>query len=824
VVPGIEVLLTDSIHLIRGKRVGLITNHSGRGRDGTSSIDLLFRTPGVRLTALFGPEHGLRGEAQAGERVESSVDSATGVPIYSLYGATRVPTPEMLRNVDVLLYDIQDVGARVYTYEWTMALSAAAAKDHVPFVVLDRPDPIRADRVEGNILEPPFASFVGQYPVALRYGLTPGELIRFLVGTNLVAAGDVRVVPMRGYTRAMWYDETGLAWRNPSPNIRSLDAALLYPGTVFFEGTNLSEGRGTDAPFQLIGAPWLTDAGDIAAELNALELRGVRFEVVTREIEAGQKHGGVGPVPMIRVVVTDRDRIRPVRVGVTMLSVIRQRHLKEFEWRPSLERLAGTADLRTAVEQGTTDALLARWDADAERFVERSRKYWLYGSGGGGSGGSGGGAGGGGTAGNATAGGGTATAGGGTATAGGGTATAGGGTVTAAGGTATAGVGTATAGVGRPAPVAYLVKPKSVARGVTWTHVEDPAGPWTADVVAIRLRTCGCELRHVRARDSLVAREKVSAMAARQPARVLAAINGDFFNVRTGENENNQVIAGEWWKGMRGSDSPYDAFANVRTHFAVNTRGRLMMDRFVLDGTAIHGADVIPVLAVNFLPRSGGETSVLFTSRMGETPRDSARALAESPLRFVANRGDTAVYVQEAAVRRRGGNPIPSGTAVLSAYGPRATTVARFAVGDTVRIVLRAASRGGDGPDISPVLLIGGWPRILKAGANVAARAPWSEGTLSSNAEARHPRSAVGFSRDSATLYLVTVDGRQASSVGMTLVELADFMKKFGAWDAMNFDGGGSTTLVVDGQVVNSPSDPAGERPVGNALVVVRKR
>src|SRR5581483_224102 len=196
----------------------------------------------------------------------------------------------------------------------------------------------------------------------------------------------------------------------------------------------------------------------------------------------------------------------------------------------------------------------------------------------------------------------------------------------------------------------------------------------------------------------------------------------------------------------------------------------------------------------------------------------------EAPLRFAARRGDTVVYVQYGAVRRRGGNAIPAGTAVLAAYGPRASTVARFAPGDTVRIVLRAASRAGEGPDISPALLLGGWPRILKDGRNVAARAAWSEGTLSSNAEARHPRSAVGFSRDSATLYLVTVDGRQASSVGMTLIELADFLRKLGAWDAMNFDGGGSTTLVVDGKVVNSPSDPAGERPVGNALLVVARR
>ena len=234
VAPGIEVLLTDSLQLIGGKRVGLITNHSGRDRRGTSTIDLLYHAPGVRLTALFGPEHGLRGVARAGESVSTTTDSATGVPIYSLYGETNAPTPDMLRDVDVLLYDIQDVGARVYTYEWTMALSAAAAgKLGKKFIVLDRPNPIRGDRVDGNVLDPRFRSFVGQYPVALRYGLTPGELLRYLVGTGQVTA-DIAVVPMRGWRRSMWWDETRIPWVNPSPNLRSIDATLLYPGTVFF--------------------------------------------------------------------------------------------------------------------------------------------------------------------------------------------------------------------------------------------------------------------------------------------------------------------------------------------------------------------------------------------------------------------------------------------------------------------------------------------------------------------------------------------------------------------------------------------------------------
>lgn len=379
VAPGVEVLLTDSLHLLRGKRVGLITNHSGRDRRGTSTIDLLFRAPGVRLTALFGPEHGLRGVAQAGESVQTTTDSATGVPIYSLYGTTNAPTPEMLRDVDVLVYDIQDVGARVYTYEWTMALSAdAAGKLGKKFVVLDRPDPIRGDRVDGNVLEPRFRSFVGQYPVALRYGLTAGELLRYLVGTGQVSA-DIAVVPMRGWRRSMWWDETGIPWVNPSPNLRTLDATLLYPGTVFFEGTNATEGRGTDKPFQLIGAEWLTDAGAVAREMNALALPGVHFDSTSRTIEStgGFKFGGKA-IPMIDISVTDRNAVRPVDVGVRLLRAIYVHHRAEWQWRPSIERLAGTEELRQAVEQGTIDALLAKWSREATDWQAQTRKYWIY--------------------------------------------------------------------------------------------------------------------------------------------------------------------------------------------------------------------------------------------------------------------------------------------------------------------------------------------------------------------------------------------------------------------------------------------------------------
>jgi len=375
---GIEVLLSDSVHLIRGKRVGLITNHSGITPDGRSSIDLLHRARDVRLTALFAPEHGIRGQAAAGERIATTVDSATGVPVYSLYGETRVPSAEMLKDVDVLLYDIQDVGARVYTFQWTMALSAeAAGKLGRPFIVLDRPNPVRGDAVEGGVLDSTFRSFVGQFPVALRYGLTPGELLRYLVGTGQVKA-DIKVVPMSGYRRDMWWEETGLPWRNPSPNIRTPDAALLYTGTVLFEGTNLSEGRGTAFPFQLIGAGWLNDAGAIARELNRRRIPGVVFDSTIVTVEEGQKWGGQR-IPMIAIAVSDRMEVRPYRIGLELLREIYQRHKGEFQWRiNSIDRLSGSIRFREAVELGLLESLIQELQRESLRFQEQSAPYLLY--------------------------------------------------------------------------------------------------------------------------------------------------------------------------------------------------------------------------------------------------------------------------------------------------------------------------------------------------------------------------------------------------------------------------------------------------------------
>jgi uncharacterized protein YbbC (DUF1343 family) len=378
VTPGLEVLLGDSLHLLHGQRVGLITNHTGLDRQGRRNVDLLYRAAGVKLVALFGPEHGFGGAVRGGDKIAFATDTATGLPVYSLYGETRVPTPAMLRDVDVLLYDIQDVGARVYTYVWTMALAAeAAGKAGKRFIVLDRPDPIRADKIEGGVLESKYRSFVGQFDVALRYGLTPGELLRFLVGTRRITA-DARVIPMQGYHRAMWYSETGLPWVSPSPNIRDEEAALLYPGTVFFEATNLSEGRGTDAPLKQVGAPWLTDARAIARELNDMKLRGVRFEARNVDVRAGNKHGGK-TIPMVRLLVTDKTALEPTTAALWMMRVIYRRHPKEWRWQENgIERLAGTAQLRRVVERGNVNALLARWRRETSEFQRTTRPYRLY--------------------------------------------------------------------------------------------------------------------------------------------------------------------------------------------------------------------------------------------------------------------------------------------------------------------------------------------------------------------------------------------------------------------------------------------------------------
>ena len=306
--------------------------------------------------------------------------------------------------------------------------------------------------------------------------------------------------------------------------------------------------------------------------------------------------------------------------------------------------------------------------------------------------------------------------------------------------------------------------------------------------------------------------------------RVLSAVNADFFNLESGENENNQVIDGDWWKGLKVTDSPYDTWDNTHTQFGIDAAGHQLMDRFILDGKSWDRGVMTPIIALNLNPSGKPEGTALYTWRFGATtPRDTARRTTEAALAAAGRRGDTLVFVRRGAVVTSSGSAIPDGGAVLAAYGTglRAQEVQAMADGDTVKILLTTLPRIPRGR--APAMIVGGWPRILRDGVPIANEAATLEGTLSRNAEMRHPRTAIGFSRDSSMLLLFTVDGRSENSGGMTLIELANVMRELGAWQALNFDGGGSTTMVVDGKVVNRPSDKEGEREVGNALIVVER-
>lgn len=380
VVAGIDVLLEERLDILGGKRVGLITNHTGRTADGRSTIDVLAASSAVQLVALFGPEHGLRGIAEAGERVDSSVDSATGLPIRSLYGETRAPSADMLADVDVLVFDIQDIGTRYYTYAWTMVLSMqAAAANGKAFVVLDRPNPIGGERVDGNVLDPEFASFVGLYPVPMRHGLTVGELA-MLVNREFRVNADLTVIPMRGWMRTAWYDSTMLQWVAPSPNMPSLESAAHYPGTCLFEGTNLSVGRGTAEAFRHIGAPWL-DHGTLLARINAHTLPGIRFDTTsfTPQAPGDDKYDGE-LLHGIRFTVTDRAQYDPAATAVVVLDEIRRLHPDSFQFRDAgFDRLAGTDRLRLDLLAGVPPAaIVAAWEEARDRFVAMREPYLMY--------------------------------------------------------------------------------------------------------------------------------------------------------------------------------------------------------------------------------------------------------------------------------------------------------------------------------------------------------------------------------------------------------------------------------------------------------------
>jgi uncharacterized protein YbbC (DUF1343 family) len=367
--------------LFEGKRIGIIANHTACDSRGTHIVNVFKAMPGVNVVALFSPEHGLYGAADAGATIDSQVDPTFGLPVRSLYGQTRKPTPQMLRDIDVLVFDIQDIGARFYTYIYTMSLAMeAAAECGKAFVVLDRPNPINGLAVEGPILESQFATFVGLYPIPVRHGMTAGELARLFNGEGWLAnaaQADLAVVPMEGWYRSMWYDQTGLSFRKPSPNMPDLQTATIYPGPCLLEGTNISEGRGTPRPFRQFGAPWL-DAQTLATRLNQLDLPGLQFAptsfIPTASKHAGQRCHGVS------LIVTDRDRLEPFWTGVLIVNEVYRMDPEKFAWRQAhFDRLCGTAAIRQAISARQSLApLRERWDAECQAFRKLRHRYLLY--------------------------------------------------------------------------------------------------------------------------------------------------------------------------------------------------------------------------------------------------------------------------------------------------------------------------------------------------------------------------------------------------------------------------------------------------------------
>lgn len=370
---GLDVLRAEGFARLRGKRIGLVTNQSGTARDLESVIDLLWDQAGLELVALFSPEHGIRGGLDA--EVPSSTDPQTGLPVHSLYGETRRPTTEMLTGIDTLVVDLQDVGARFYTYASTMAyaMEEAAARD-LQVVVLDRPNPINGFAIEGPTLESAGLGFTGYFPMPVRHGLTLGEVAHLLNAEAGIGA-DLTVVAMQGWRRDFWFDQTGLPWLNPSPNIRDLTQATLYPGIGAIEGSNISVGRGTDSPFEQVGAPWI-DGSRLAEELNRRGLRGVRFYPVSFT-PASSKYRGER-CHGVFVLVTDRVALAPVRVGLEIATALSRLHPDVYDL-DATRRLLGSAETIADIRAGKDPAGIANgWRADEARWRRLRAPYLLY--------------------------------------------------------------------------------------------------------------------------------------------------------------------------------------------------------------------------------------------------------------------------------------------------------------------------------------------------------------------------------------------------------------------------------------------------------------
>lgn len=375
VLTGLDLLVEENFRPLEGKRVGLVTNHTAVDRRGRSAVELFAQAKSLRLVALFSPEHGIAGTANS--PVAHGTDPLTGLPVWSLYGESRRPTREMLQGIDALVFDIQDIGVRYYTYISTLGLvMEEAARYRIPVYVLDRPNPLTGVAVEGPLIDPDLTSFTGYHPLPIRHGMTVGELALMFNAERGIGA-DLTVIPMRGWRRDQWYDATGLYWINPSPNIRSLTQALLYSGIGFLEATNLSVGRGTDKPFELLGAPWV-DGMALARELNARRLPGVRFVPVRfipqASIYAGQSSGGVN------VILTDRDQFQPVATGLEIAAILQRLYPGTFEGQ-KLQRLLANRQVMAALTAATHPRFLgALVEEERAEFLKRRAPYLLYGA------------------------------------------------------------------------------------------------------------------------------------------------------------------------------------------------------------------------------------------------------------------------------------------------------------------------------------------------------------------------------------------------------------------------------------------------------------
>jgi uncharacterized protein YbbC (DUF1343 family) len=370
---GLDVLEAEKFAPLRGKHIGLITNHTGLDYQERTTINVLAHAPGVQVVALFSPEHGIAGHSD--EKLPSSKDASTGLPIFSLYGDHLRPTDEMLQGIDAFVFDVQDAGVRFYTYTTTMAYCMEeAAKRNIAFYVLDRPNPLNGDIVEGPMLDPEKTSFVAYYPLPVRYALTIGELAQFLNTENHINA-QLHVIPMKNWHRNYFFESTGLKWIPPSPNLRTLKGSLLYPGLEILQNAGVSVGRGTEAPFEEFGAPWI-NGEEVAALLNAKSLPGVHFVnqpfIPVSGLYAGQHCGGVG------VRVTDRTALRSMRVGLEIVAALHKKYPDQFDVTKILLLLGNDSTIQQ-LQSGTAPAeIIASWAKDLAAYDAVRRRYFLY--------------------------------------------------------------------------------------------------------------------------------------------------------------------------------------------------------------------------------------------------------------------------------------------------------------------------------------------------------------------------------------------------------------------------------------------------------------